>query len=361
MKITLKRNAILNALKRVAAVAPSSHLMPILSHLLCEVDNGVLHVTGYDLEMSLTASIEAACEGSARFTLPAKKFVALLSGFGGDPDVILEVNGVKTTLRVGRSRFVMHGLPAQDFPALACKAERSFEMEAAQMSALLAHVRPCQAVKDIRYYLNGTHLEVEKGHMNAVATDGLRMGVMHARIDGVDGDMSIILPRPSSAVLGGIADEVGGTCMFRLGGGVFEAGMGHYTLVCKLVDAKFPDWRRVVPKDGNVVRIHKDDLVSVLRRHVVMDQGAGCCMTFAAGMLKVMTGKDDMADESLEIHGTVEGDTTIGLQIGQMLDAISVVAGAEVEIVYTGPQNAVQVRAVGAGSEAYTVVMPMRV
>ena len=161
----------------MSGIVERRHTLPILANVLLEQKDGKLFVTATDLEMQITAHTDLACKEGAATTVGARKLLDLLRALPDDATLNVEVTGSKMTVRAGRSRFNLQTLPAGDYPriGLGRRAAQTLSLPQRDLRGLLKLAEFAMAQQDIRYYLNGMLLVIDKGSLQAVATDGHRL------------------------------------------------------------------------------------------------------------------------------------------------------------------------------------------
>lgn len=364
MKMKFTRKGLSGVIKRAASVSASNGLLEILSHFLVEVRDGVASFTATNMEMQITATAPVHATDEAVFTLPAKKFVALVATFPADAEISLELVGERATLRCGKGRYVLDGLDPKNFPAIAVSASGAgFQAEAPEFRRTLDFVMPSMAWKDVRNYLNGALITVGSGGLVAVSTDGHRIAVRQFECPG--DDVVLLLSNNGINTLHGLLADCG-TCQVQVekasNAAVFT--LGDYRLVAKLIDGSFPDWRRLMPDKPGYVEVNRAGLVEILKRLSLFssEKNFGVKLNFGGSELQATTGGDngDTAVESIPFTGDLEHTT--GINLRYLIDAMDAVDSELVEIGAATPgleSSAMVVRPIG-NNQSRIVLMPMR-
>ena len=163
--IQLDRDALLRPLQAVTGVVERRQTLPILSNVLVESKNGVMTLLATDLEIQVAAPVEGqSFSEDFAVTVSAKKLLDILRALPEGTQISLEQKDAKIQLKAGRSRFSVQTLPAADFPRLAEGAQATAEVALPQkeLRRLLSLTQYAMAQQDIRYYLNGMLLVVDK-------------------------------------------------------------------------------------------------------------------------------------------------------------------------------------------------------
>src|SRR5262245_51963603 len=171
------RDALLKPLQAVSGIVERRHTLPILANVLLEQRDGRLYVTATDLEMQITAYTEWTGKETQGITVGARKLQDLLRALPEGTTLNVDATGSKLTVRAGRSRFNLQTLPAADYPRIGVAPDQlqTLSLPQRDLRGLLRSVEFAMAQQDIRYYLNGMLLVVDRGALQAVATDGHRL------------------------------------------------------------------------------------------------------------------------------------------------------------------------------------------
>ncbi|MGB1495962.1 DNA polymerase III subunit beta, partial [Alloalcanivorax venustensis] len=246
MKFSINREQLLKPLQQVAAVVEKRQTLPVLSNVLMEVGDGQLSLTGTDLELELVARLPLEGEHQAgETTVPARKLVDIAKSLPAEADIRFEVDGERMLVRSGRSRFSLATLPASEFPNQEEDNSGSvLEIAPHTLRQLIDHTAFSMAQQDVRYYLNGMLFELRSGMLRAVSTDGHRLALCDAALEGQSEEAGVILPRKGVMELARILSDAAENARLTLGRNHIRIVAGSITFTSKLVDGKFPEYER---------------------------------------------------------------------------------------------------------------------
>ena len=251
MKFTISRDALLKPLNLVAGVVERRQTLPILANVLLVLEGDHLSLTGTDLEVELVGRVQLAGAGdSGEVTVPARKLVDICKSLPEGADIDFTVQDNKVTVKSGRSRFTLSTLPAREFPNVEdSMGTHQFTVKQGQLKRLIDRTGFAMAQQDVRYYLNGMLWEIRDKHLRVVATDGHRLAMctLSGKIDASD-DTQVILPRKGVLELARLLLEDDADIAIVIGSNHIRATTQHFTFTSKLVDGKFPDYQRVLPR-----------------------------------------------------------------------------------------------------------------
>ena len=273
MKFVISREALLRPLQLVAGVVEKRQTLPVLSNVLLEVEGQQLSLTGTDLEVELVGRVtldEVGQEGE--ITVPAKKLMDICRSLPDGAQIEVEQEEQRVNVRSGRSRFTLSTLPATEFPNVENIAgEQSFALEQSALRRAIDRTSFAMAQQDVRYYLNGMLFEVTPNSLRTVSTDGHRLATCNVAISGPDTAQQIILPRKGVLELAKLLTDPESSVSLSLSTNHLRARTDNFTFTSKLVDGKFPDYNRVIPKNGsNVMLADRTELRQVFNRTAIL-------------------------------------------------------------------------------------------
>src|SRR3990167_5068358 len=274
MKITLQREQLLKPLQMVIGAIDHKQAMPILANVLLRVDNNQLSVTGTDLEIELIgqSNLTKPTDNSA-LTLTARKLMDICKALPDFAAIELYQEKDRVILKSERSRFTMSTMPADDFPSTELLSDNlTFEISQKELSNLLYRTAFAMAQQDVRYYLNGMLFEVVDCHLRTVATDGHRLALNQAKISISPTEKTqIIVPFKAVSELSRLLKDHGQVVTVNISQHHIRITCQDFVFTSKLVEGKFPDYQRVIPKMGDkILTIDRDTLKQALLRTSVL-------------------------------------------------------------------------------------------
>lgn len=366
MHFTIQREALLKPLQLVAGVVERRQTLPVLSNVLLVVEGQQLSLTGTDLEVELVGrvTLEDAAE-PGEITVPARKLMDICKSLPSDALIDIRVDDQKLLIKAGRSRFTLSTLPANDFPTVEeGPGSLTFNLPQAKLRRLIERTSFAMAQQDVRYYLNGMLLEVQSGMLRAVATDGHRLAMcsMEASIQQ-DGKHQVIVPRKGILELARLLTEQDAEVAIVLGQHHIRANTGEFTFTSKLVDGKFPDYERVLPRGGDkLVLADRQGLREAFSRTAILsnEKYRGIRLTLAAGLLKIQANNPEQEEAEEEIVVDYNGSgLEIGFNVSYLLDVLGVMGTEQVRLILSDSNSSALLQEADNDDSAY-VVMPMR-
>lgn len=366
MQFTIQREALLKPLQLVAGVVERRQTLPVLSNVLLVVDGNTLSLTGTDLEVELVGRIhlEEAAE-AGEITVPARKLMDICKSLPDDAALTLKVEDNKAVIKAGRSRFTLATLPASDFPNVEeGPGSMSFSVNQNKLRRLIERTSFAMAQQDVRYYLNGMLLEINKGQLRAVATDGHRMAMctLDADIDYQE-RYQLIVPRKGILELARLLGEADDLVNVVLGTHHIRATTGDFTFTSKLVDGKFPDYERVLPRGGDkIVLADRQVLRNAFSRTAILsnEKYRGIRLMLSDSLLKIQANNPEQEEAEEDIAVDYNGSALeIGFNVSYLLDVMNVLSNEQIKIILSDANSSALVQESESDDSVY-VVMPMR-
>ncbi|KNC10491.1 DNA polymerase III subunit beta [Pantoea sp. BIGb0393] len=365
MKFIVEREQLLKPLQQVSGPLGGRPTLPILGNLLLQVSEGSLRLTGTDLEMEMVARVALTQPHEpGATTVPARKFLDICRGLPEGAEISLTLEGDRMLVRSGRSRFSLSTLPASDFPNLDdWQSEVEFTLPQATLKRLIEATQFSMAHQDVRYYLNGMLFETEGEELRTVATDGHRLAVCSMPIGQALPNHSVIVPRKGVIELMRLLDGGETPLQVQIGSSNIRAHVGDFIFTSKLVDGRFPDYRRVLPKNPDkALEAGCDILKQAFARAAILsnEKFRGVRIYITENQLKITANNPEQeeAEEMLDVsyNGT---DLEIGFNVSYVLDVLNALKCENVRLLLTDSVSSVQIEDVASPAAAY-VVMPMR-
>ena len=361
------QDKVLASLQAVAGIVERRHTLPILANVLIRKTGARLQLTTSDLEIQIrtTAQLDGD-EGDFTSTVGARKLIEILRTMPPEQVVSLEANQSKLILKGGKSKFTLQSMPAEDFPLVqeAANFGPVFSVPQKTLKDLLNQVAFAMAVHDIRYYLNGILFVAEGKQLSLVATDGHRLAFASATLETEVPRQEVILPRKTVLELQRLLSDAEGSINMQFANNQAKFSFDAMEFVTKLVEGKFPDYNRVIPKTHKShITLGRVALLASLQRTAILtsEKFKGVRLNIEPGTLRVASSNAEQEEAVDELDIDYAGEPMeIGFNVTYLIDALSnmtqdmvrfEVADTNSSALLTIPENA----------NFKYVVMPMRI
>ena len=364
MKFSISREALIKPLNLVAGVVERRQTLPILSNVLLNLEGTQLSLTGTDLEVELIGRVEVEAGGvDGDITVPARKLVDICKSLPDSSQIEFSVDSGKAMVKAGRGRFTLSTLPATEFPSVDESAgDQTLEVAQSVVKRLIDRTAFEMAQQDVRYYLNGMLLELKAGRLRMVATDGHRLALCTANEAVSTGDAAIIIPRKGVLELSRLLDT-DESIRLVIGSNHIRAANQQFTFTSKLVDGKFPEYERVLPKSADKTVIgQRLELRQAFTRTAILsnEKYRGVRLKLSADTLDITANnpEQEQAEEVVAVEYQGE-ELEVGFNVSYLLDVLSVLDGDQIRLSLSDSASSALLEEADEGDSLY-VVMPMR-
>jgi DNA polymerase-3 subunit beta len=360
--------AVLEALQSVAGIVERRHTLPILANVLLRKNGPAIEFTTSDLEIQVRTNAELGGDaGSFATTVGARKLIDILRALPSDQLVTLTAAQNKLTLQGGKSRFTLQTLPADDFPLVneAVDFGAAFAVPQKTLRQLINQVHFAMAVHDIRYYLNGILFIAEGKTLTLVATDGHRLALAQSSLETeVPNKQEVILPRKTVLELQRLLKDEDTPIDMRFAANQARFNFSGMEFVTKLVEGKFPDYNRVIPKNHkNALVLGRAPLLACLQRAAILtsEKFKGVRVNVEPGVLRIASSNAEQEEAKEELEVDYGGDAIeIGFNVTYLIDVLANMSQEMVKLELQDTNASVLITVPEQAGFKY-VVMPMRI
>ncbi|MDD2947311.1 MAG: DNA polymerase III subunit beta [Rugosibacter sp.] len=360
------RDQLLEPLQAVSGIVEKRHTLPILSNVLLETDKGILTLLATDIEIQITAQTKTESEENTAITVGARKLQDILRSLPESSEVSLTLIDKRLQLKAGKGRFNLQTLPAEDFPQMAITDDQPTQLVVTQkqLKKLFALVQYAMAQQDIRYYLNGLLLITKGNELRVVATDGHRLAYASGVLNESLPSMEVILPRKTVLELSKQLNDSEELVEIILTPNQARFKFNSIEFISKLIDGKFPDYERVIPKNHNkIIKISRNQLIQLLQRVAILtnEKFRGVRLLLNENSLKIISNNTEQEEAQEEIEIEYLGEPLdVGFNVTYLLDILSNVSDEIIEL-HLADANSSALFILPSNENFKYVVMPMRI
>ena len=366
--IQAHRDALLKPLTTVAGIVERRHTLPILANILMRKRGKAVSFVATDLEVQITTNTEFGVgDQDTAVTVGARKLLDILRALPANEEITISLVSNKMTVQCGKSRFSLQTLAATDFPTLAEPEATDISISLPQrtLKHLFGMTSYAMAQQDIRYYLNGTLLVFEPGTLRAVATDGHRLAHCSHTQDGIQSPREIIVPRKTVQELQRLLSDSDELVSVDCAAGQVRFRFDEVELVSKLVEGKFPDYKRVIPTNyTRHFEVSREALLASLQRAAILstDKLRSVRFQLADNNLTASSTNADQEEALEEIEVNYEHEALdVGFNVSYLLDFLSNIKQETVRWSVMPDANASALLTLPDDDAFQYVVMPMRI
>ena len=373
MNIKISKEQLLPALISTSSVVEKRQTLPILSNLLLRQKEGVLSITGSNLEVEVNKVISGVGNNdTVEVTLAANKLVEICRALPAGSTINIKIDQGKAILTSSKSRFTLKSLPANEFPELqAMEYQERFTLPVLALKGILELTSFSMAAQDVRYYLNGILLEVENNRLVAVATDGHRLSKSEAVLDNnqTPDKHQVIIPRKAiqevQRLLNALSD--GGaekeSVKLELNNKHLKLSAADTVITSTLINGQFPEYESILAADlDKSIEVDRQKFLESLTRIAVLtnDRLHGVRLNFHDNLLKVSTNNPEQEEAEDELACAYEGEEiTTSFNVNYIIEALKVINSEQVIVNIKDKDSVCLLEKPGDALSAW-LVMPMR-
>jgi DNA polymerase-3 subunit beta len=372
MKFTVEKTVLVAGLQRIQGIVQARSTMPILSNVRIVAEKKGVQLFATDLEIGLQNSIAADVQEEGRTTVSAKKLFEIAREAKEESLRISSQDGQGIVIRAGKSSFKLRGLPAEEFPSFpVIKETGRTQVSAAALREMIRKTAYSISSDLTRMALNGALLHFPskgKPSLEMVATDGHRLSLVTRSLaeKGLEKkSLKIIVPKKTLFELKKYLDEgEGEEIEIVLSENHVLFRDGTYTLLSRLIDAKFPNYEEVIPKENpKEVLLEREAFLGAIRRvSILSDEKTHTIkLTFNKGELRISSSNPEMgeAEETLPADYPDE-ETNFGFNVRYIQEVTSALQGEEIRLRCLDSTSPILIE--DPSDEGFVgVIMPMRI
>ena len=329
MEIEVTQEKLSKALNNISRIAVGKVTLPVLNNVLIRVDKGKVSLITTNLDMAIVDYLPVSSSKDGVTTIPAKLFAEFISNLPKGEKVKIIANDNKVTITSGKYNSTINGSPADDFPELPEIDEKKavmFKIGTDEFKNGISSVAIASSNDLTRPALTGIYFNTYDKTLAIAATDGYRLAEKKL-IKNIQSEISVIVPTSSlQEVLRSINDDMD-EIEISFNDDLVRFRLGEIEIISKLIDASFPDYRRLIPKDNNIkLTLDRDELIRVTKLAALFAKSVSGSITYEAKKPDIFSVKSVASelgenDSILETKVTEEGK--INLNSRFLLDALN--------------------------------------
>ncbi|MFD9428578.1 MULTISPECIES: DNA polymerase III subunit beta [unclassified Streptomyces] len=343
MKIRVERDVLAEAVAWVARSLPARPPAPVLAGLLLKAEDGALSFSSFDYEVSARVSVDAEIDEDGTVLVSGRLLADICRALPNRP-VEISTDGVRATVVCGSSRFTLHTLPVEEYPALPQMPTATGTVPGEVFASAAAQVAIAAGRDDTLPVLTGVRIEIEGDTVTLASTDRYRFAVREFNWKPEDADASAVALVPAKTLLDTAkALTSGDTVTLALSGsGAGEGligfeGAGRRTTT-RLLEGDLPKYRTLFPTEFNSVAVIETApfVEAVKRVALVAERNTPVRLSFEQGVLILEAGSSDDAQAVERVDAVLEGDDiSIAFNPTFLLDGLSAIDSPVAQLSFT--------------------------
>ena len=366
MRFTCEKSMLVQGLNISGRTVAQKSSLSVLEGILCRADLGV-SLTGYNMETAITYAVEAEVSDPGVCILPAKLFGDIIRRLPEGPVTVVVDENYKVSIRSGYAAFNISAEAAEDYPELPdVDAGRGIHIPQSALKELISGTIFAVSENQGRPIHTGVKFEVESDKISAIAVDGFRLARRTYKMEAPDGrTMSFVVPASGLKEVEKILTDSDEDVSFTLGSKHIMFNIGSATLICRLLEGDFLDWRKVVPTNCPIKLVaHVSDLASSMERVglIVSEKyKSPVRCVFSNQVLQLRTNTTNGAAED---RCAIAGDgkeLEIGFNVRYIADALRVIPSEEVVLELTNGLSPIVMTPADEKYDFSYMVLPVRI
>jgi DNA polymerase-3 subunit beta len=371
MQFIIKRDTLLKSLTLIQGIIEKKNTLPILSNVLLDAKNGKLSVIATDLDLVFydeLSEIQISKEGAT--TTSATILYDILRKISGNSDIKFDLkNENKLNLITDNSDFNLLCLPVDNFPNFDDNFETDeIAFNRSKLLSLLNKTKISISNDDTRHYLNGIYLHQtesqNRSYLTAVATDSHRLSSSSLEMEKDKIFNALILPKKTVFQLCNLLADTNEKVLLQTSENKIQFKIGKTKLTSKVIDGKFPDYKKVVPTNNDkTLTVVSSDFVQAIERVITvsLDRKEGVKLLIGKDNIKFSVNSTNSGEGNEIIKSNFTGEEmTVSFNSKYLTDIASEVEDKNLKINLNDPISPVLIEDM-SDKNSYYVVMPMKI
>lgn len=367
MKIKVPLGELTKKMNAISTVVPSKTTMPILATVLVSAEKDGITFSATDLDVSVTSKVAGEVEEQGKIAAPARKMAEIVKSLSAG-DVTLAVAEEKLTITCGKSRFVVNGRAADDFPRLPKQDRKnSFSIDPGLLGKLVQKTIYAVSTDLTRPPLCGVLWDVDRDGVTMVSTDGHRLAKVEVKLDlGEVQKVEAIVPPKALATLRSYS-EGEETIEVGLGENSISFDMKESSIYSRLLEGPFPNYQKVIPEgNSKELVVSKEALADATKRVSILSDALTHQVIFSVGKdkltLHVATQELGEAREDIDANFSDE-EMEVGYNAAYIQDILKTIDSSDISFMLDRSDNAGLVTPVQESGDIkqMCIVMPLRI
>ena len=366
MRFTCEKNMLVQGLNIASRTVAQKSSLSVIEGILCKAGHD-LTLTGYNMETAITFTVDAEISDCGECILPARLFGDIIRRLPEGPVTVVVDESFKVSIRAGYASFTISAENAEDYPELPdVNVGRSVCIPQNKLKELISGTIFAVSENQGRPIHTGVKFEVENESISAIAVDGFRLARRTWHPESPIGrQMNFVVPAASLKEVEKILTDSEEDAAFTLGTKHILFQIGNATLVCRLLEGDFLDWRRVVPTNCPIkLTAHVSDLASSIERVglIVSEKYKSpvrCVFSHNELLMRTST-TIGAAEDKCAIAGDGK-ELEIGFNVRYLADALRAVPSEEVVLELTNGLSPIVMTPVDEKEDFSYMVLPVRI
>jgi len=368
MKLFCSQKDLEEALNIVNKAISSNNTLPVLNNILIKAEGKKLYFSATNLEIAISYFVDADVRSEGAITIPAKLITSYVSLLTDEKVELSITEGMTLMVQSSTSTTKIKGISADEFPLIPkVDAEFSFKISTGEMDDAVSETVFAASTNVSRPVLSGVYFIVDGDSVKFVATDSYRLAERGLKLEKkIDGKLDCIVPAKTISELGKVTNRSGAKEVdISVSKNQILFKVGNVELVSRLIEGKFPDYERIIPKEGKTkVEVSVEDLSLVIKRVGLFAKENNNSIKLGAtndGKLVVSTDETKIGEEKAEVAIKMDGENNkISLNSQYLLDVLTYITDEKVILEMNDKLSPAVIKPLKRDDYVY-IIMPLKV
>lgn len=364
MKIKVTQEKLSKALNNVSRIAIGKVTLPILNNVLIRVDNKKVSLITTNLDMAIIDFLPVSSSEDGVVTVPAKLLAEFVSNLPKGEIIEISSKDSKVTISAGKYSSTINGVVADDFPELPEINEKTavtYKISTEEFKNSVGQVIIASSNDLTRPALTGVYFNTNDNILAIASTDGYRLAEKKL-INEVKSEVKAIVPANSlQEVLRSINEDME-EVEISFSEDLVRFRLGEVEIISKLIDASFPDYQKLIPKDNNIkVILNREELTRVTKLAALFARSVGgsiICETKKPNTFSVKSIANEFGENNSEIETKVGVEGKVNLNSRFLIDVLNALEEKELEFSFSDHLSPIVIK--NKKADNYThIIMPL--
>lgn len=363
MRLQVTQENLNKALSIVGRVASSKTSLPILNNILLRAEGNRLQLAATNLEIAITQFVGGKVDEEGSITVPAKLMAEFIGNLPKGPVQLTAENG-KLQVETANYKSTINGMDAEEFPALPeVKNDEVLRLPSALLKRSIQQTAIVASSDDTRPVLTGIYIHNFEGSLFFAATDGYRLA--EKRILNEQKNVQAIIPSDTLQEVLRVLSEDIDEVEFMFDDAQVLIGVGDITIVSRLIDGNFPDYRQLIPNSSDIsATINKDEFIRITKIASLFARESGGSVTVKVDDIKnrisIQSVASQVGENSSEIDAEVSGGGSVTLNSRYLLEALGCIDDKSVTFAFSGKLSPCILKSTSSEQDYQHIVMPLK-
>lgn len=363
MNVLCSKTLLVDAVANASHAVSSKNTLAALEGILMKAKDNRLYLTGYDLELAISTSMDAKVLEEGEIVLTARIFLDMIRRMPSEEISIISDDRLLTLIKGSMTEYTILGIPAAEFPELPTVSQTTpITLEKMTLKNMINQTLFAVATNDMKPAHTGSLFDVVAGELNVVSVDGYRLALRRERVN-IEENISFIVPGKSLSEVSKLIRDDEGQIQLNVSDRHIIFEIDGYQIISRLLKGDFLEYRSSIPEGGQTtIQINTRELINAIDRASLLISNnikSPLHLLFSDGVIK-MSCSTALGKAYDEINCKQEGaEVEIGCNSKYMLDALKVSEGDEIKMILNGPLSPIKIVPMEGDSFVF-LVLPVR-